>query len=73
MAHPGVGLSTPWKAAICIGLCGGFTTYSTFNLEVLKALNEGRGAHALGIVALTLCGALLASIAGWALAGQVTG
>lgn len=73
LAHPGMGLSNPVKLTVCVGLMGGFTTYSTFNVEILKALTEGQHAHALLLVVVTLLGALAAGAAGWALAGWVTG
>ena len=31
--HPSVGLSEAWRAGLCTGLLGGFTTYSTFNRD----------------------------------------
>lgn len=46
------------------GLMGGFTTYSTFNAEVLGALERGQGTLALGYAALTLVAALLAGALG---------
>ena len=72
LAHPNMGLSTPVKAFACVGLMGGFTTYSTFNLELLAALQDGPRSQALVLVAVTVLGALLAGAAGWALAGWVT-
>ena len=69
LAHPATGLSAPWKSALCVGAMGGFTTYSTFNLELLAALNEGRGRDALFIGVVTLVAALAAGALGWTAAG----
>lgn len=50
-------------ALLGIGVCGGFTTFSTFSLETLTLLDEGRTARAagyvLGSVATGLLGAWL--------------
>jgi CrcB protein len=53
------------------GVLGGFTTYSAFSYESLRALQQGAwGAAALNI-AMTVLGCLLAAALGWALASQV--
>jgi CrcB protein len=51
------------------GLLGGFTTYSSFNLETLKLAQEGQPLLAGAYVAATLLGCLAAGAAGLALAG----
>ena len=52
-----------WYALLGIGVCGGFTTFSTFSLETLTLLDEGRTGRAagyvLGSVAAGLAGAWL--------------
>lgn len=73
LAHPDMGVVGPWKLALCVGLMGGFTTYSTFNLEVLKALQQGNGQRAVALMVVTVLGALLAGALGWILAGRVAG
>lgn len=55
-------------AFVGIGICGGFTTFSTFGIDALELLREGRAGAALGYV---LCSVLLgigAAAAGVALA-----
>ncbi len=45
-------LGPEWRAAILIGLLGGFTTFSTFSLETLNLIEAG--AHAKALVNVTL-------------------
>ncbi|MDP3717795.1 MAG: fluoride efflux transporter CrcB [Acidobacteriota bacterium] len=50
------------RAAVAIGLLGGFTTYSSFNQETLAMLSHGAAGAAALNVAVTLAGGL---VAGW--------
>jgi CrcB protein len=50
------------RAALAIGLLGGFTTYSSFNQETLAMLTHGAAGAAALNVAVTLAGGL---VAGW--------
>lgn len=47
-----------WKLMLTVGLCGGFTTYSTFSAQSLEMLRSGNylnaGTYILGTVALCL-------------------
>jgi CrcB protein len=71
LMHPEVGLQDPWKLALGTGLMGGFTTYSTFNLDVWMALQSGDTWRA-GVTLLgTVFGCLLGAALGWALAGSI--
>jgi CrcB protein len=61
------------RSAIAIGFIGGLTTYSSFNYETTRLLEEGStGAAALN-AALTIVGAFLAGWLGMLLARQLLG
>ncbi|HHA0037289.1 TPA: fluoride efflux transporter CrcB [Yersinia enterocolitica] len=47
-----------WKLLITTGFCGGLTTFSTFSVEVVYLLQDGKLAWAAGTVALNLAGSL---------------
>jgi CrcB protein len=49
------------------GFCGGFTTYSAFNAEVVAMIERGEGARAALYVAATVALCLVVGAAGWAL------
>ena len=48
-----------WYALLGVGVCGGFTTFSTFSLETLTLLDEGRTARAAGYVLGSVAAGLL--------------
>ncbi|MGA9525496.1 MAG: fluoride efflux transporter CrcB, partial [Myxococcaceae bacterium] len=57
-------LSEQMRLALGVGVMGGFTTYSTFNLEVLTLAQQGTSAHAALYAFATLVGCLAAGICG---------
>jgi fluoride exporter len=65
LAHPSSGLSPAMRMFFGVGVLGGFTTYSTFNLQVYEALMQRRYELAAGQLVLTVGGSLLAGLAAW--------
>jgi fluoride exporter len=61
------------RAALTIGFLGGFTTYSSFNYETTRLLQEGAVATAMLNVLLTVGGGFGAGLAGLLVARQLTG
>jgi CrcB protein len=72
------GLRTPpfdpeLRAALTIGLCGGFTTFSTFSYETVVLAENGGMARALAYVGLSVGLSVLGMIAGVATARALAG
>lgn len=59
--------------ALTTGVLGGFTTYSSFNFEVFRMVQQGHARTAVAYVLLTLGGGFLASALGYAGARAVRG
>lgn len=51
-------LSPQWRLMIMAGFCGGLTTFSTFSLEIMMSLQEGRLGWAMTLIAAHVIGAL---------------
>ncbi len=62
-------LDPVWRLAIVTGLLGALTTFSTFSLEVVSLLQQGRWWLALGSSGLHLLGSLLLTWVGMRSAG----
>ncbi len=76
LAHLGTSahlLNPTLALALTTGLMGGFTTYSAFSLETIRAIEAGHLSRALLYVALTTLGALLACALGLFVARSLVG
>jgi CrcB protein len=61
-------ISPEMRAGLTIGLCGGYTTFSTFSADTVRLLEEGSWGRAGGYVLASVALSLLATVAGLALA-----
>ncbi len=73
-----IGLATPvmsptLRLALTTGVMGGFTTYSAFNYETIRYVQDGAWRLALGNAAATLAACLVAGFAGVALGRSLFG
>jgi CrcB protein len=66
-AVPGSRLSPELRLFLGAGVCGGYTTYSSFNTETLALFDQGSAGLAAANLALTVVGCLVAGLAGLAL------
>jgi CrcB protein len=64
-------LSPEVRAMLTVGLCGGFTTFSTFTAETIRLAQDGAWSKAFGYVAASVLLGLLAGLAGLAAGGQM--
>ncbi len=58
-------VAEPTRVALGVGVLGGFTTYSSFNYEMLAMLEAGAYGRAAAYVAATLLGCLALGLLGW--------
>ena len=54
-----VGLNDDYRYLLIIGLCGGFTTFSTFSADLLHYLRSGAYLQAGGYLLVSIVSALL--------------
>ncbi|WP_029624924.1 fluoride efflux transporter CrcB [Sphingomonas sp. PAMC 26605] len=59
--------SETWRVLLGVGVLGGFTTFSSFSLDVVTLVERGDLATALGYTLLSVVGAILAVFLGLSL------
>ncbi len=64
-------IGRPTQLFLAVGLCGGFTTFSTFSVETVQLIQAGKIGLALAYQTLSLLGGLLAVLFGIGLAHAV--
>jgi CrcB protein len=64
-------ISAELRTFLAIGVCGGYTTFSTFSYETVRLLQDGDYFKAAGYVALSVALSVIATIAGMGLAGEL--
>ena len=60
-----------WRLLLGVGVLGGFTTFSSFSLDAVTMIERGQIGIALGYVALSVVGSIIALFAGLSLARTV--
>lgn len=66
-----VGAIEGWRLFAGVGVLGGFTTFSSFSLDVVNLYERGASAVALGYILVSVVGSILALFAGLALVRAV--
>lgn len=61
-----VGAGESWRVLLGVGVLGGFTTFSSFTLELVTLAQRGEWASAALYIAVSVAGSVLALLAGLA-------
>ena len=64
--------STP-RQFVMIGICGGYTTFSSFSLQTLNLMNDGEWLYAGGNIGLSVILCLIGVWAGYLLGSSING
>lgn len=71
-ALPRAGTSARFRALLTTGFCGGFTTFSAFELETLALLQQGRAGLALAYAAVSVAACVPGVLVGMAAAERLS-
>lgn len=63
-------LTEDWKLFLAIGICGGFTTFSSFSYENIKLMQEGQTFQALLYIAASVIVGLAMTYIGILISGK---
>ncbi|MDI9409030.1 MAG: fluoride efflux transporter CrcB [Candidatus Pacebacteria bacterium] len=58
-----------WRALLAVGVLGGFTTFSSFSLDLVKLIDRGSYGAALGYCSLSVVGGLVGLLLGRSIGG----
>lgn len=53
-------VASEWRTFFMVGICGGYTTFSSFSLQTLALAHDGEWGPALGNIGLSVAACLLA-------------
>ncbi|KQR87694.1 fluoride efflux transporter CrcB [Sphingomonas sp. Leaf343] len=62
------GGNEPWRLLLGVGVLGGFTTFSSFSLDVVTMIERGQPGIAIGYLLLSVIGSIGALVAGLSIA-----
>lgn len=62
----------PWRLFLGTGLLGGYTTYSTFSLDVLEQIQKGEIVNAVGNVTLQTVGSIALCALGFVIGSKLS-
>ncbi|MDP1027346.1 fluoride efflux transporter CrcB [Sphingomonas sp. KR1UV-12] len=57
----------PWRLLLAVGVLGGFTTFSSFSLDVVTLAERGQVGMAMGYALVSVAGSVTALVAGLAM------
>ena len=64
---------SPWLLMATVGICGGFTTFSTFSMQSVTLLQQGKYGHAVMYICGTVIICITFAIVGCYLGQKISG
>ncbi len=65
LATKNADFSTEWRLFLATGICGGFTTFSSFSVECLQLVQQNKLLAAMAYVSLSILLGTAAAFIGW--------